>query len=107
MAADAFKVLVQGQLGNSVATLYTVPAATSAVVKYATFVNNDTSARTCGVYVGGTSAAHDILPPATSIPAGGMAEWTGTMTLETAQTIAGGASVATQVTYTIFGDEIT
>ena len=105
--ADAFKVLYQGQLGNTVATLATVGAAKSWVIKTITAVNNDTSARTFGLYAGGTTAAHVLTSPAISIPAGGSWEWTEVgITLEAAQTLAGGASVATQVTVTVFGDEV-
>lgn len=105
--ADSFKVLYQGQLGNTVATLATVGGGKSWIIKTITAVNNDTSARTFGLYVGGTTAAHVVTPPNVSIPAGGGWEWTEVgIALEAAQTIAGGASVATQVTVTVFGDEV-
>lgn len=105
--ADAFKVLYQGQLGNTVATLATVGAAKSWIIKTIEAVNNDSSARTFGLYVGGTAAANAVTAPAISIPAGGAWEWTEVgIALEAAQTIAGGASVATQVTVTVFGDEV-
>lgn len=60
------------QLGNTVATIYTVPASTTAFVKSIHVVNNDTSARTATFAVNGTVAANYILPPVT-IPAGGFA----------------------------------
>ncbi len=106
--ADAFKVLGQGQLGNTVATIATVGAAKTWIIKLITMVNNDTSARTFGLYVGGTAAANAVTGTAISLPAsGGSWEWNPSgFTLETGQTIAGGASVASKVTYTIFGDEI-
>ena len=106
--ADAFKVLGQGQLGASVATIATVGAAKSWVVKLITMVNNDSSARTFGLYVNGTTAAHAVTGTAISLPAsGGSWEWNPSgLVLDAGATIAGGASVATQVTYTIFGDEI-
>ena len=106
--ADAFKVLYQGQLGNTVATLATVGAAKSWVIKTVTAVNNDSSARTFGLYVGGTTAAHAVTGTAISLPAsGGSWEWQGVgLTLEAGETIAGGASVAAQVTVTVFGDEV-
>ncbi len=105
--ANAFKVLDQGQLGNSVATIATVGGGKSWVVKLITAVNNDASARTFGLYIGGTAAANIVTPPAISIPAGGSWEWSEmSLTLEAGQTIAGGASVASQVTVTVFGDEV-
>lgn len=106
--ADAFKVLFQGQLGNTVATLATVPALSSWIVKSIQVVNNDASARTFGLCVGGTAAANRITAPAISIPAGGSWEWNQmTLTLEAAMTFAGGASVAAQLTITVFGDLVT
>lgn len=105
--ANAFKVLYQGQLGNAVATLATVGALKTWIIKHITAVNNDASARTFGLYIGGTTASKIVTPPAVSIPAGGSWEWCPCdITLEAAQTIAGGASVAAQVTVTVFGDEI-
>lgn len=105
--ADSFKVLYQGQLGNSVATLATVGAAKTWIIKLITVVNTDSSARTFGLYVGGTAAANAVTPTAVSIPAGGSWEWFEmSLTLETGQTIAGGASVATKLTTTVYGDEV-
>lgn len=104
--ASAYKVLYQGQLGNTVATLATVGAAKSWVIKYISVINTDSSARTFGLYVGGTTDTSSITPPAVSIPAGGEAELVCTLALETGQTIAGGASVASKLTTTVFGDEV-
>ena len=106
---DSFKVLYQGQLGNTVATLATVGAGKSWQVGLITAVNTDTSARTFGLCIGGTAAANRVTSDVISLPAsGGFWEWSPTkpITLEAAQTIAGGASVATKVTVTIFGDEV-
>jgi hypothetical protein len=105
--ADTWKVLYQGQLGNSVATLATVGGGKTWLVSRVKAVNTDSVARTMGLYIGGTTASHAVTPTAISIPAGGGWEddspgWT----LEAAQTIAGGASAATVVTVTVFGDEV-
>jgi hypothetical protein len=105
--ADTWKVLYQGQLGNSVATLATVGGGKTWIVSRVKAVNTDSVARTMGLYIGGTTASHAVTPTAISIPAGGGWEddspgWT----LEAAQTIAGGASAATVVTVTVFGDEV-
>jgi hypothetical protein len=105
--ASAYKVLYQGQLGNTVATLATVGAAKNWLVTSVKVVNNDTVARTFGLYIGGTTVAHAVTPPAVSVPAGG--SWSDDKpgwTLETGQTIAGGGSVASQLTVTIFGNEV-
>jgi hypothetical protein len=107
MALSTFKVLYQGQLGAAVATLATVGTGKTWIIKHITAVNNDTVARTFGLYVGGTTASKVITPPNVSIPNGGAWEWCPCdICLESAQTLAGGASAATQVTVTVFGDEI-
>lgn len=59
---ETYKVLYQGQLGNTVATLYTVGASTTAFIKSISVVNNDSSARTFQFAVGGTTATHFITP---------------------------------------------
>lgn len=104
--ASAYKVLYQGQLGNTVATLATVGGGKTWIIKYITVVNTDSAARTFGLYIGGTTDTASITPTAVSIPAGGSAEWAGNLTLEATQTIAGGASMASKLTTTIFGDEV-
>lgn len=104
---NTFKVLYQGQLGNAVATLATVGAGKTWIIKHITAVNNDVAARTFGLYTGGTAAANVITPPAVSLPAGGGFDWCPCdITLEAGRTLAGGASVAAMVTVTVFGDEI-
>jgi hypothetical protein len=105
--ADALKVLYQGQLGSSVATLATVGAGKSWLIRKKVAVNTDTSARTFGLCVGGTGAANRTTSDVISLPASG-GYWVDTDVemLEAGQTISGGASVATKVTLTVFGDEI-
>jgi len=107
MPSDAYKLLYQAQLGSSVATLATVGTGKGWIIKSIQVVNNDSSARTFALYRQGTAASNIITPPNISVPAGGMAEWDGTMALNDAETIRGGASVASQLTITISGDEVT
>src|SRR2546430_13345788 len=103
MATDTYKQIYQGQLGASVATLFTVGAAEMIIIKHLIIVNNDTSARTFALYKNGTAAANIVTPPNISVPASGMAEWDGTMALGNNDTLRGGASVATQLTITVSG----
>lgn len=103
---DTFHVLAQGQLPASAGTLYTVPAATSAIVKSIALVNTSAGSVTASLTVNGTGAANQILPPAT-ILAGGWADYEGTITLAATNTISGVAGAGTSITYTIYGDEIT
>jgi hypothetical protein len=103
--ADAYKLLYQGQLPSSVGTLATVGGGKSWIIKHISIVNGDTAARTFGLFRQGTAAANAITPAAQVVPAGGMAEWDGTMALAASETIVGVASVASQLTITICGDE--
>ena len=104
--AETYKKLAQGQLPSSAGTIYTVPSGTSTIIKHIRLVNTDSSARTARLYHDGTTDATTILPAA-SIEAGGWAEFEGTIVMEAADTLAGLGSVASQVTYTIYGLELT
>lgn len=104
--ASAYKVLAQGQLAAAPATLATVGVAKSWIISKITVINTDTVARTCAFYVGGTTNTKSITPETVSIPAGGMMEFTGAETIEASNTLSGGASVATKLTYTVFGNEV-
>ena len=74
-STETYKVLYQGQLAASAATLYTVPGSTSAFVKTVTAVNSDASnSHQFQLFVNGTAAANAITPLVT-IPAGGMATY--------------------------------
>lgn len=103
--AEAYKKLAQGQLGAATAVLYTVPAATATIIKHMRFVNNDTEDLTFELYHDGTTEAVRILPTAT-IEAGGWAEFDGALLMEAADTLQGKASQATEITYTIYGLEV-
>ena len=73
---DAFKVLAQGQLPSSIGTLYTVPAATQALVQHVALVNTTGATVTAELAVNGTAAANEILP-SVGILAGGFAVYSG------------------------------
>lgn len=105
--SDSYKQLYQGQLPSSAATLYTVPGSTSAIIRHISVVNNDTVARTFALYRGGTAATNYITPPAMVVLPGGMQEWDGAMAMAATETLRGVASVATQLSITVDGDEIT
>lgn len=100
--ADTFKVLAQGQLAASVATIYT--AATAAVVKGVRVVNDSGTARTFQLFVNGTAAANAVTPTIT-LAAGSMWISDDVITLAATGTIAGVAAVATTLTFTILGME--
>lgn len=105
--ADAFKVLAQAQLAGSVATLYTVPGATKTIVR-SIFLQETSGAGgpyTAFLYVGGTGAGNQV--KRLTLDNDESAEWTGTLALETGQTVRGYASAANKITITISGDEVT
>jgi hypothetical protein len=108
MPVDNFKLLQQGQIASSAAAIYTVPASHETIIKNIMVVNNDTEALWFTLFhtVGTTySEATTIIPEAT-IPAGGWAEFNGTITMDAADIIGGTAEQASEITITIYGDEI-
>lgn len=102
---ENYKKIYQGQLSNTAGTLYTVPSATQTIVKAIRIVNTDASARTAKLWHDGTGDANVILPTC-EIKAGGWGEFDGVITLEAADTLSGEASVASKLTVTIYGLEI-
>jgi hypothetical protein len=105
--AEAYKKLYQGQPGTSAATVYTTPGATSTVVKHVRAVNTSTTvSATIGLYQDGTAATNRTLPDVVLGP-GEWMEWDGLMLAPAASTIAAVASVATTITLTIYGIELT
>jgi len=105
--ADTYKLLYQGQLAATPGTLYTVPSVTNVIVRHISVVNNDTVNRTFALYRQGTAATNLITPPAMLVPPGGMQEWDGAMAMAATETLRGVGSVASMLTVTIDGDEIT
>jgi hypothetical protein len=74
-AAETYKVLYQGQLPAAEATLYTVPASTTAFIKSVSVVNTDAAAKhQFQLFIDGSAAANAITPLVT-VPAGGMATY--------------------------------
>lgn len=71
---ETYKVLDQRQLANSPATIYTVPASTTAFIKSISVINTDTAPRTFQYFWGGTTAAKAITPVFT-IQAGAQAQY--------------------------------
>jgi len=105
--ADAYKLLYQGQLAATVGTLYTVPGSTGAIIRHISVINNDTVSRSFALYRQGTAATNLITPPAMVVLPGGMQEWDGAMAMAATETIRGIGSVASMLSVTIDGDEIT
>tara|TARA_R100001086_G_C11790215_1_gene245978 strand:- start:37 stop:372 length:336 start_codon:yes stop_codon:yes gene_type:complete len=108
MPSDNFKQLHQSQLSTTAGALYTVPANHETIIKNITVVNNDTEALWFTLFhtTGTTySEATTIIPEAT-IVAGGWAEWEGSMTLDASDVLGGDGEQASELTITVWGDEI-
>jgi hypothetical protein len=108
MAVDNFKMLHQSQIGTTAGALYTVPANHETIIKGITLVNNDSEALWVTLFhTTGTTytEATKILPPITML-AGGFGEFDGTITMDAADIIGGDAEQASEITITIYGDEI-
>ncbi len=108
MPTDNFKLIHQSQLSTTAGALYTVPANNETIIKNMTVVNNDTEALWFTLFhtTGTTySEATTIIPEAT-LPAGGWAEFDGTITMDASDVLGGDAQQASEITITVWGDEI-
>ena len=103
---DAYKKLYQGQPGNTAATLATVPASTTWIIRHIRVVNTRTSEDTIELWHDGTTDANKILG-SVAIPADGTYTEDCFICAETGDTIAGKATTASEVTVTLYGVEIT
>jgi hypothetical protein len=107
MTTDTVKKLGQMELTGSTDTLYTVPGATSALVKHMSIVNTSTiSGSTVKLWHDG-SANVNLIMPAVTIAAGEWAEFEGTITMETGDTLKAEAQSANIITITVHGVEFT
>ena len=109
MPTDNFKLLHQSQITTTAAALYgAVPADHETIIKYITVVNNDTSARWFTLFhsTGTTYNETTTIIPEATIPAGGWAEFDGTITMDADDIIAGKGEANTELTITLYGDEI-
>jgi len=107
--AEAFKRLAQGYFANSVGKLYDVPSSTEAIIKAINITNNTGTDRIVTLYHGNNGETPDneqIILPGVNVVAGGFAEWEGTMTMAALTEIHGFAASNGDITYTIWGIEL-
>jgi hypothetical protein len=102
--SGTYKKLYQGQPASTGTTLYTVPAATQTHIKYIVVTNTTGTDRTFTLYHDGTGAANNIVP-ASTVVAGGFAEYNGDILMETGDTLYCVTSVSTTLTVTVYGIE--
>jgi len=112
--AETYKKLAQGQLATSVGQLYACPANTTTIVRHIRLVNTDSDIHSVTMHhidSGVTPSGATNILNAVNLAAGGWAEFDGTIILEAAdelQALVGANSPAsTDVTYTIYGLELT
>ena len=105
-----YKILGQSAPSTtSNANLYTVPAATSAVVSSLTITNTTTSAATCRVFAriaGAAASAANAIVYDVSIDPNTITALTLGITLATTDVLTVQSSVANALTFTVFGSEI-
>lgn len=101
---ETFKKLYQGELPDSVATLYTVPGATQVIIKYMVAINTTANEVTMQLWHDGVADSNCIFGP-TTIPAGGKAEFDGNLIMETADTLNGKAGTSSSITLSVYGLE--
>jgi hypothetical protein len=99
--ATTVKVLARGTLTDANATLYTVPAATKAVITSIVFCNTDTDGRTVTLELDGTELAKDLFIAAKTTVTIDIKQ-----VLDAADLIEGLASVTSVVAYHISGVEV-
>ena len=107
--AEAFKRLAQGRFAGSTAKIYDVPSSTEAIIKTMNISNNTGTDRIVTLHHvdnGGSTADTNLILPGVNIVAGGFAEWEGTMTMAVLTEIHGFAAAANEISYTIWGIEI-
>ena len=113
MPTDNFKLLAQDRAASLTAghadnARYTVPSDHETIVKSIQVVNTDTSARWFKVFhsVGTTYTDVTAITPQLTIPAGGMAVFDGTITMDEVDTLGFDVEVVDKITITVYGDEI-
>ena len=110
---NAYKLLGNQQVAaaSTDTTVYTVPASTQTIIKHIRVVNNDTVDPnwfklwhdTDG---GGVSSDPEVIVPQANIPAGGWAEFEGTLIFEENDNLVIQVESANEVTIFVYGLEI-
>jgi hypothetical protein len=102
LMAESYKLLGSGALGATATTLYTVPAATQAIIKLIT-LKSAADGQTAVVDAGASAPVIGNC----LLNNGEWADWEGSLTLGAAGVVRGLATTASQVTAAVFGLEIT
>jgi len=113
MPSDNFKLLAQDRAASLTAghadnARFTVDSNHEAIVKSIHVVNTHSSAAWFKVYhsQGTTYDDTTAVTPELTIPAGGMAIFDGTITMDAADTLGFDVSIVDKITISVYGDEI-
>jgi hypothetical protein len=93
-------------IGNSEETLYTVPAATTAILRNIHIANTTSSAATIKLSIGADAAGTRILSDL-SVPANGTYDWSGFLVLAATETLRATGGTNNALTLTASGVEVT
>jgi hypothetical protein len=109
--AEAYKRLAQGYFPATGGTrkLYDVPSSTEAIIKTINISNNTATAREVTLYHtdnGDTADNEQVILPGVSVAAGGFAAFEGTICMAALTEIHGWAAIGGEITFTIWGLEI-
>jgi hypothetical protein len=106
MTDTAARVVGPILLTNSSVTLYTVPAATTLIIRNIIIANTSAGAVTVRLSIGADAAGTRILPDV-SIPANSVFDWSGFLVLATGQTLRGQAGTTNLLAITVSGVLVT
>jgi len=109
MATTTPKPLYHGQPGNTAAAAYTVPAATTTVVRHFRCVNKDTAAHTLELWhyaSGGSATNATAITETITIPSGGSWEDDVYLPMNAGDVLAAKADTASKITLYVGGAEI-
>ena len=108
MADTAKRLYGPAVPGTTDTTLYTVPGATTTVIRNIEITNTTAAAATFNLAINATAAtAANCFKFATSIPAGGTYSWSGFIALATTDTLRALQGTASALTFEVSGVEIT
>ncbi len=106
MGDIAKRIVGPTQLGTAAATVYTVPASTTTILRHIKVCNESSSAVSFTLSIG-ADAAGKRLYYQVSIPGNGVLDWSGFEILAAAETLQSYASASTSLTLTLSGVEAT
>lgn len=106
MADTARRLYGPAQLAAAAATVYTVPGATTTILRYIRVTNTTGTDRTVTMSIGSDAAATRIFSAVTVLANGGAIDWAGFIPMSAGEVVQAYASAATALTIVIAGVEV-